>query len=225
MTFAVPFIAAFVMVMWDLTFDPRASTIEHQWIWEQGGGYFGVPLTNYLGWFFTVYLFLQLFALFVRFRPGNETAETFPRSHYAQALLTYAVMGLTPVLTFVIGGSNAQATDAAGVVWQTRSIAESVATVSIYTMLFAVALSAVKLIQAPATAPETSAQEATPVPKEVLTAARQYRLLAAGAPPSPPSPADTSPSTTVRVQLRLTVSKRLRLMCHTLRLMGHSYFG
>ena len=172
MTFAVPFIAAFVMVMWDLTFDPRASTIEHQWIWEQGGGYFGVPLTNYLGWFFTVYLFLQLFALFVRFRPGSETARTFPRSHYAQALLTYAVMGLTPVLTFVIGGSNAQITDAAGVVWQTRSIAESVATVSIYTMLFAVALSAVKLIQAPATAPETSAQEATPGTREVLTAAR-----------------------------------------------------
>src|SRR5467141_826744 len=111
MTFAVPFIAAFVMVMWDLTFDPRASTIEHQWIWEQGGGYFGVPLTNYLGWFFTVYLFLQLFALFVRFRPGSETARTFPRSHYAQALLTYAVMGLTPVLTFVIGGSNSQVTD------------------------------------------------------------------------------------------------------------------
>jgi len=92
-------------------------------------------------------------------------ARTFPRSHYAQALLAYAVMGLTPVLTFVIGGSNVQVTDAAGVVWQTRSIAESVATVSIYTMLFAVALSAVKLIQAPATAPETSAQEATPVTK------------------------------------------------------------
>src|ERR1700736_5987666 len=172
LTVAVPFIAAFVMVMWDLTFDPRASTIQHQWIWEQGGGYFGVPLTNYLGWFFTVYLFLQLFALFVRFRPGNETAETFPRSHYAQALLTYAVMGLTPVLTFVIGGSNAQITDAAGVVWQTRSIAESVATVSIYTMLFAVALSAVKLIQAPATAPGTSAHEATSVTRGVLTAAR-----------------------------------------------------
>jgi hypothetical protein len=81
-------------------------------------------------------------------------------------------MGLTPVLTFVIGGSNSQATDAAGVVWQTRSIAESVATVSLYTMLFAVALSAVKLIQVPAIAPETSAQGATPVTREVLTAAR-----------------------------------------------------
>src|SRR5207245_4752943 len=132
--------------MWDLTFDPRASTIEHQWIWEQGGGYFGVPVTNYRGWFFTVYLFLQLFALFVRFRPGNETAETFPRSHYAQALLTYAVMGLTPVLTFVIGGSNAQATDAAGVVWQTRSIAASVGTVNSYSMLLAVVPSGAEVI-------------------------------------------------------------------------------
>ena len=93
LTFAVPFIAAFVMVMRDLTFDPRASTIEHQWIWEQGGGYFGVPLTNYLGWFFTVYLFLQLFALFVRFRPGDVKVEHLPRSHFAQAVLMYAVMG------------------------------------------------------------------------------------------------------------------------------------
>jgi len=160
LTFAVPFIAAFVMVMWDLTFDPKASTIQNQWIWEQGGGYFGVPLTNYLGWFFTVYLFLQLFALFVRFRPGNETVKNFPRSHFAQAVLMYAVMGLTPVLTFVVGGSNTQVTDAAGVFWQTRSIAESVATVSIYTMLFAVALSAVRLIQAPATATEASVDEA-----------------------------------------------------------------
>jgi putative membrane protein len=172
LTLAVPFIAAFVMVMWDLTFDPRASTIQHQWIWEQGGGYFGVPLTNYLGWFFTVYLFLQLFALFVRFRAGNETVKNFPRSHFAQAVLMYAVMGLTPVLTFVVGGSNTQVTDAAGVLWQTRSIAESVATVSIYTMLFAVALSAVKLIQAPVTATETSVDEARSVKGGVLTAAR-----------------------------------------------------
>ncbi len=147
LTVAVPFISAFVMVMWDLTFDPRASTIQHQWIWEQGGGYFGVPLTNYLGWFFTVYLFLQLFALFVRFRPGGVTVTKFPRSHFAQALLMYAVMGLTPVLTFAVGGSNTSIADAAGVVWQTRSIAESMATVSIFTMTFAVAMSAVKLLQ------------------------------------------------------------------------------
>ena len=58
-TFAVPFIASFMMVAWDLGMDPTSSTIRHSWMWEQGGGYFGVPLTNYLGWFFTVYVFFQ----------------------------------------------------------------------------------------------------------------------------------------------------------------------
>jgi len=170
LTFAVPFIAAFVMVMWDVTIDPRESTIQHQWIWEQGGGYFGVPLTNYLGWFFTVYVFLQLFAMFVRSWAGAETVKNFPRSHFAQPVLMYAVMGLTPVLNFVVGGSNTQVTDAAGVVWQAGSIAESLATVSIFTMLFAVALSAVKLIQSPATASQTSVQAEAPVTREVSTA-------------------------------------------------------
>jgi hypothetical protein len=64
-TKAVPFIAAFVMVRWDLTLDPRVATIQQQWIWEHGG-YFGVPLMNFVGWFITVYIFLQLFAVAVR---------------------------------------------------------------------------------------------------------------------------------------------------------------
>jgi putative membrane protein len=131
------------------------------WIWEQGGGYFGVPLTNYLGWFFTVYVFLQLFALVVRFRePGAKAMRTLPRSHYAQAIVMYAVVGLTPVLTFLVGGPSSPVTDAAGVVWQTRSIAEAAATVSIYTMIFAAGLSAARLIQGRAGARDTSVESA-----------------------------------------------------------------
>jgi putative membrane protein len=173
-TVAVPFIASFLMVMWDLTFDPRASTIQHMWIWEQGGGYFGVPLTNYLGWFFTVYVFLQMFALFVKLRPAGAEAEaelTLPKSHYVQAVVMYAVVGLTPVLTFLVGGINSPVTDAAGVVWQTRSIAEAAATVSIYTMLFAVALSVVRLVQAPVVA-RAAATQARPVVKGDLLPAK-----------------------------------------------------
>jgi putative membrane protein len=131
------------------------------WIWEQGGGYFGVPITNYLGWFLTVYVFLQLFALVVRFRePGNQTMRTLPRSYYFQAVLMYAVVGLTPVLTFLVGGSGSPVTDAAGVVWQARSIAEAAATVSIYTMIFAAGLAAVRLIQGLADARAASVEPA-----------------------------------------------------------------
>lgn len=150
-TFSVPFIASFLMVMWDLGLDPTASTIRHLWIWQQGGGYFGVPLSNYLGWFFTVYVFFQLFALYLRLRrAGREEMRSLARPYFAQAVVMYAVIGLTSVLAYVAGGTDKVITDATGVVWHTGSVAEAEAIVSIYTMLFVAALAAVKLIQASA---------------------------------------------------------------------------
>lgn len=161
-TFAVPFIASFIMVAWDLGMDPTSSTIRHLWIWEQGGGYFGVPLTNYLGWFFTVYVFFQLFALYLRLRKASRDKEepTLPRSYYAQAIVMYAVIGLTFVVNYLVGSTNIAITDAVGIVWQTRSITEAEATVSIYTMLFATALAAVKVLQ------RSTAVSSTPVEAE-----------------------------------------------------------
>jgi uncharacterized membrane protein len=157
-TFAVPFIASFMMVAWDLGMDPTSSTIRHSWIWEQGGGYFGVPLTNYLGWFFTVYVFFQAFALYLRFRKASREGQepAFTRSYYAQAIVMYAVIGLVIVVSYLVGGPNTAITDAVGIVWQTRSIAEAEATVTIFTMLFAAALAAVKLLQGSADVPNTS---------------------------------------------------------------------
>jgi uncharacterized membrane protein len=161
-TFAVPFIASFLMVAWDLSMDPTNSTIRHNWIWQQGGGYFGVPLTNYLGWSFTVYVFFQLFALYLHFRRPSSEVEThgLSTSYFAQATVMYAVIGLGIVLAYLVGVPNTSVADAAGVVWQRTSIAEGTATVTIYTMLFATALSAVKLVQgsvAVASAPRVAA--------------------------------------------------------------------
>jgi uncharacterized membrane protein len=170
-TFAVPFIASFAMVAWDLGFDPTASTISQIWIWEQGGGYLGVPLSNFLGWFFTVYVFFQLFALFLRLRrtDSRDEASAFPGSFYAQAVIMYAVTGLAFVVAYLSGTGNALVTDAMGVVWHTRSIAEAEATVSIFTMIFVAALSTVKLLQrsaaAASTSVETAAREISPALK------------------------------------------------------------
>jgi putative membrane protein len=163
-TFAVPFIASFMMVAWDLGIDPSSSTIRHLWIWEQGGGYFGVPLTNYLGWFFTVYVFFQCFALYLRLRKASRDGEeptTYKRSYDAQAIVMYAVIGLTIVVNYLVGSTNMAITDAVGIVWQTRSIAEAEATVSIFTMLFAAALSAVKVLQGSAAVASTPVEAET----------------------------------------------------------------
>ena len=59
----------------------------------------------------------------------------------------YGVIALGVVLAYVAGVPHTSVTDAAGVVWQRTSIVEGTATATIYTMLFATALSAVKLLQ------------------------------------------------------------------------------
>jgi uncharacterized membrane protein len=146
---ATPVIASFAMVVWDVCLDPTLSTVLKFWIWERGGGYFGVPLTNYLGWFFTVYVFFQLFALYLRFRRPTQTeTETLPlpQSHYVQSVVMYAVTGSVFVLNY-FSARDRTVTDATGAVWRTSNIYETAAIVSLFTMLFIATLAAVKLMQ------------------------------------------------------------------------------
>jgi putative membrane protein len=61
----LPIVAAAIMVLWNLSFDPVLSIIEGNWVWEGTGGFHGVPVVNFFGWFFTTYLSFQLFAVFL----------------------------------------------------------------------------------------------------------------------------------------------------------------
>jgi hypothetical protein len=79
-----------------------------------------------------------------------------PASYYTQAVISYAVVGLTAVVSYLVFTGNTLVTDAAGVVWQTRSITEAEATVSIFTMIFVSVLSGVKILQASAGVRQTS---------------------------------------------------------------------
>ena len=46
------FVAALAMTAWDLSLDPR-MVADGNWVWRDGGAYFGIPLSNYAGWFIT----------------------------------------------------------------------------------------------------------------------------------------------------------------------------
>ena len=144
-TFATPFVAAFIMVLWDLTMDPSTSTVQKWWIWESGGGFFGVPVSNYLGWFLTVYVFMQLFALYLRARaPVPELLQ--PKSYFIQAIAMYAIVALGFVLTFLVEDS-APVTDATGAAWLSGDIYETAAITGLFTMMFVVALAMIKVVQ------------------------------------------------------------------------------
>ena len=73
--FVVPFVASFVMVMWDFCLDPTRSTIDRAWVWEDGGAYHGVPISNYFGWYLTVFIIYQFFALYIYRFSTNKPIE------------------------------------------------------------------------------------------------------------------------------------------------------
>jgi uncharacterized membrane protein len=145
-TIGTPVVAAFAMTAWDLAFDPTASTIHQAWIWEEGGGFFGVPLVNYLGWTFTVYLFMQVFALYLRSRGPAPQAQSERSGSDLQAVLLYAAttLGFFAVL---FNGDHTTVTDATGATWQTADIYETSALLAIYGMGFLALLSLLRIAQ------------------------------------------------------------------------------
>lgn len=137
---ALPALASFVMVSWDLTFDPAASTIGHSWIWQDGGAYFGVPVSNFLGWYLTVFVFFQLFALYQSRRPTAHSQSaaseaTSKPSFWWPALAMYAATALRPVMTLLfLPAGAATITDQAGVIWNVEALYGVCALAGIFTM-------------------------------------------------------------------------------------------
>lgn len=144
---ATPVIGAFVMVLWDLTLDPAVSTLGGWWVWEKGGGLFGVPLSNYLGWYLTVFAFMQIFAVYlVMWGPQAPAAQ--PKGYYMQAVAMYAVVALQFVVNYAVKGSE-HIVDPAGVTWRSGDLLETSAITAIFTMGFVVVLAAVTIARAP----------------------------------------------------------------------------
>jgi uncharacterized membrane protein len=79
-------VAACVMTAWDTVMDPGMAA-GGNWIWEKGGGYFGVPQRNYLGWLLTTFLVYAIFG-FLRRRANESVGVTM--SFAAMPVIVYA---------------------------------------------------------------------------------------------------------------------------------------
>ncbi|MDT7717900.1 MAG: hypothetical protein QOH09_3892 [Pseudonocardiales bacterium] len=157
-TIGTPIIGAFAMTAWDLALDPATSTINHAWIWENGGAFFGVPLVNFLGWTFTVYLFMQVFALYLRSRgpvpaaqPDRTTASDL------QGVLLYAATAISFFPQFFTG-ERTTVTDAVGATWRTGDIYETSVLLTVYGMFFIALLALLRIAQRRTTAAASAAE-------------------------------------------------------------------
>lgn len=145
--FATPIIASFIMVMWDMSIDPASSTVKHEWIWRDGGGYFGVPFSNFMGWFLCVYTIFQLWAIYlIRSKEIQNCAKDNTKSSWYLVIVVYASIFLGPIFAvFTNGGGSV--TDASSQVWPVQALYETLGLVSIFTMLFVICLAFFKVQQ------------------------------------------------------------------------------
>jgi uncharacterized membrane protein len=128
----LPLVAAFIMVAWDFSMDPVWATILHAWVWLQGGAYFGVPVSNFLGWFLLVCVIFQSFALYLRGRPANR--EPLPFGYWREPLLFYAVSAAGNLLLAIPRPGATIVSDPSGALWRVRDITGTCALVTIFTM-------------------------------------------------------------------------------------------
>jgi uncharacterized membrane protein len=127
----LPLAASFVMTAWDLSMDPVWADIDHAWVWRDGGSYYGVPTSNFFGWFLTVYIFYQLFALYLR----NRVSIPSRTGHWRLAILFYAAFAAGNLLVVAPLSLGGVFVDAAGKRWMIADILRASRLVSIFIMM------------------------------------------------------------------------------------------
>jgi putative membrane protein len=128
---AVPLLASSIMTAWDLAMDPDWATLDHAWIWHRGGSYYGVPISNFFGWFGTACVYYFAFALY---RRSHVSPNQIPSAVRRLPALLYAVCALGNLLILRLPMAPPVVVDASGRQWQTSSILTACAVVSLSIM-------------------------------------------------------------------------------------------
>lgn len=137
---ARPIIAAFVTTTWDFCVDAIGGTVNRDWVWADGGPWFGVPWLNFFGWMLTMWLIFQAFAIYLKFAaaPVRLPARS---GYWLQPIVFWALIALQfPLLAAIVPGLDL--TDPAGTKWRSTDLFASMALVSVFTMGFTVVLAA-----------------------------------------------------------------------------------
>ena len=117
-------LSAITMTVYDLATDLQASTLQGSWIWEEGGAFFGVPVSNFLGWWFCTLSFYIPFGLYLHKNPTLVKKEA--KTNLLQFIIVYICLGMTVVVANVFGlDMTGQATDKAGTAWNLADLGGS----------------------------------------------------------------------------------------------------
>lgn len=131
----IPLMASALLTSWDYVLDPIFASINNAYIWNEPGSYFGVPFSNYLGWYLATYTMFQIFALVI-YRQKKQEAPAIMnnRSYWYHPIVFYACVFVQLFLAMMLQ-PNKEITIFSGQVFQTGYIYQSMTLVGIATIL------------------------------------------------------------------------------------------
>lgn len=132
--YALPLVAAFIPAAMDATFDPVGATLYGNWHFQGGGGFFGVPLANFLGIMFVNYVCYQIFAWYLDRHPRAMRVGQ-PLGWWLQPLAIMGIYAVAPFLLMALG-PTITAIDPGGAAWESRHVYEGLAVASICGIAF-----------------------------------------------------------------------------------------
>jgi putative membrane protein len=138
-------LASLIMVAWDLAQDPVWATVLHGWVWLDGGPWFGVPVSNFLGWYANVFVMYLLFALFLQRNAAVE--RQLNPAVYRAAILFYTFCATGNVLQMARHPDSAFVRDPTGRLWRVADITLASALVSIFVMGAFAVLAWIRLVK------------------------------------------------------------------------------
>jgi uncharacterized membrane protein len=112
-------IGGMVAVNLDMLIDPVAVTPQNPgWVWIGGGPYFGIPISNFIGWFFVTFFAIALFRSYEAFKSkspeGSGSIDFYVPVMYLTYLLVnasraiqighpeFALIGFTSMFPFIL---------------------------------------------------------------------------------------------------------------------------
>lgn len=126
---AISLLASFIMTAWDLAQDPVWSTMLGAWVWRDGGRWFGVPTSNYLGWYLNVLVIYLAFSALGKPRAvAMEERSAFP------SIAFYLLCAGGNVLQIAVRRNAVFVRDGSGAAWSISHILAASAIVSVIVM-------------------------------------------------------------------------------------------
>ena len=102
------FLGAFILTSFDFIIDPVSVNVMGAWEWESSGIYYGIPLSNFIGWFLTSFLAMIILLIFKpkisyfgKF-PGIIILTFFWIISITELMIIPSILGLIIIIYFLI---------------------------------------------------------------------------------------------------------------------------